>query len=400
MCVRVHRGSLDTFSPARARSRPTLRTRSPVAVGYRLLKCLAAAALLGLLLGTSPAFTAQEASPAPAGESDVLTVGVKVAPPFVIKEGNRYTGLAMEVWEAAAAEHHWRYRLQQFDLAGLLAATSDGRIAAGLGAVTATAERERHMDFSHTLVSSGLAIAVARNPTPGWRAMLQSLTTPGFLASAGGLFVVLLIVATLMWAVERRGNPAQFSRRPARGIGAGLWWAGVTAATVGYGDKIPRSLAGRFVALSWMFIALVAVSAFTATITSALTVEHLEGRVRSPSDLPYARVATVAGTTSAEWLAEHHIAFTAAASPGQALAELRAGHVDAVVYDAPLLSYLLHRDRRHLLRLLPQTFDRQDYVITLPQGSPLRKPLNETLLTLLQDPQWTARWAALRHGTR
>ncbi|HEX7382314.1 MAG TPA: transporter substrate-binding domain-containing protein, partial [Nevskiaceae bacterium] len=291
------------------------------------------------MLCAPPLATAQ-APAAGADDGDVLAVGVKIAPPFVIKEGDRYTGLAIEVWEAAAKEHHWRYRFRQFDLAGLLAATRDGQIAAGLGAVTATAERERHMDFSHTLVSSGLAIAVARNPTPGWMAMLQALTTPGFLAGAGGLLLVLLIVATLMWAFERRGNPAQFNRGPARGIGSGLWWAGVTAATVGYGDKIPRSLPGRLVALAWMFIALVAVSAFTATITTALTVEHLEGRVRSPSDLPYARVATVAGTTSAQWLAEHHIAFTAAASAEQALIELREGHVDAVVYDAPLLSYL------------------------------------------------------------
>jgi len=66
-----------------------------------------------------------------------------------------------------------------------------------------------------------------------------------------------------------------------------------------------------------------------------------------------------------------------------------------VVYDAPLLAYLIGKDDSGKLKLLPQTLARQDYVIIMPSQSPLRKPLNESVLKLLGNPEWQARWASL-----
>jgi ABC-type amino acid transport substrate-binding protein len=72
--------------------------------------------------------------------------------------------------------------------------------------------------------------------------------------------------------------------------------------TVGYGDKAPVTVGGRLVAVVWMFASLILIAVFTAHITSLLTVSHLDHRIRGPEDLPRYRVATVAGTTSENYL--------------------------------------------------------------------------------------------------
>ena len=51
-------------------------------------------------------------------------------------------------------------------------------------------------------------------------------------------------------------------------IGSGLWWAVQTVTTVGYGDDIPQSLAGRLVAALVMLLGIGFLTVITASITS------------------------------------------------------------------------------------------------------------------------------------
>jgi voltage-gated potassium channel Kch len=51
-------------------------------------------------------------------------------------------------------------------------------------------------------------------------------------------------------------------------IGSGLWWAVQTVTTVGYGDEIPMSLAGRLVAALVMLVGIGFLTVITASITS------------------------------------------------------------------------------------------------------------------------------------
>ncbi len=51
-------------------------------------------------------------------------------------------------------------------------------------------------------------------------------------------------------------------------IGDSLWWAIQTVTTVGYGDLVPRSVAGRLVASLVMLVGIGFLTVITATITS------------------------------------------------------------------------------------------------------------------------------------
>ena len=192
--------------------------------------------------------------------------------------------------------------------------------------------------------------------------------------------MLLLALGTLIWWIEHKRNPEQFGGDSAAGIGSGFWWSAVTMTTVGYGDKVPITLGGRVVAFIWMLIAIIIVSAFTATITSTLTVAHLDVPVKGPQDLSKVHVGAVAGTTGETYLQFHRISYTAYKTAGEGLGALKAGSIEALVYDAPILRYLIHNEFQGDLEVLPHTFHREDYGIALPKGSSLREPINRVLL--------------------
>ena len=54
----------------------------------------------------------------------------------------------------------------------------------------------------------------------------------------------------------------------------------------------------------WAFVGIIFVAFYTATLTATLTVQKFDSRINGPSDLFGKRVATVAHTTSAEYLRE------------------------------------------------------------------------------------------------
>ena len=222
------------------------------------------------------------------------------------------------------------------------------------------------------------------------RRVLGAFLSRDFLLLVLGLLALLLAVGALVWLLERRRNPEQFGRDAAHGLGNGLWWSAVTMTTVGYGDLAPRTLAGRLVALVWMFAGLLLASSFTAAITSTLTVGELQGAVRGPDDLPRVRVGTVVGSTSAEYLAGRGLAHADFPDAAAALDALRAGGVEAVVYDAPILRYLASERAGRELRVLPATFERQYYGIALPPDSPIREQVNRELLRVIEQPEWRA----------
>lgn len=317
-----------------------------------------------------------------------LIIGTKEAPPFAIKTPTRdWTGISIELWQDIAKELNLDYEFRETDIEGLIQGVADGTLDAAVAAITVTPGREKLVDFSHPFHSSGLGIAVPFRKAR-WLGVLKQFFSWTFLKIVLVLLLVFSAAGMLVWLFERRHNPQQFGKKFAKGLGDGLWWSAVTMTTVGYGDKTPRTAAGRIVAVVLMFVGIVLVSGFTAALASMLTTAGLESQIRGPQDLPDVRVVTVEGTTSEAYLRAQHIPFRPVHTPEAALKAVALREADAAVYDRPILRYLVNQRHVHKLHVLPQRFDRQDYAIALPAGSPLREPINRVLLERITDPAW------------
>lgn len=349
--------------------------------------------LLLLILSLNAPLATAIAEPASETDSTEWLIAVRPAAPFVLVEGEAYSGLAVELFAEIAAEQGWRYRFEAVSLRELLDGVAAGRYAVGLGALTVNAEREARLDFSHPLSSSGLTVAVPHEGRAGWQSVASALLSPAFLRIAVGLCLLLLVLGTLVWLAERRRNAEQFGGSAADGIASGFWWAAVTMTTVGYGDKAPVTLVGRLLALVWMIAALVVVSTFTAAITSALTVGQLNSHIQGVKDLPGKRLLAIADSTGAAWLARQGLQARLLPDLDAALAELSAGKADAVIHDEPLLRWSIARHHATRLRVLPLILERQDYAFALPAGSPWRETLSRGVLQRIAEPRWRDRLA-------
>ena len=325
----------------------------------------------------------------PPGMADkTLIVGTKPAPPFVMRDGHGgYTGLSIVLWQRIARRLGLRTQFVQRDLDGLFTGLENHRLDISVAALTVTEAREARIDFTYPFYSTGLAIAVPKQGNRVWSALSRFFSWP-FFTALGALAAVLLGVGVAVWLFERRTNAEEFGGTPVEGLASGFWWAAVTMTTVGYGDKSPRTLGGRVVGLVWMFAAIIIVSSFTAAIATSLTVGQLSSGITGVQDLAGERVETVADSAPAGVLAERGIAYRTSDSLAQALEDLAEHRVDAVVYDAPLLRYRVHQGYVNTLDVLARTFERQDYAFALPQGSPLREPINRAILAYLSTDQW------------
>ena len=105
----------------------------------------------------------------------------------------------------------------------------------------------------------------------------------------------------LIWLFERRHNE-DFGGGVAKGLSSGVWWSTVAMTQRVTGSFGPRTLPGRIVAIVWMVGSIVTIAVFTASITSVLTIKHLQGVVHGVSDLSAARVGALAGTSSEDAL--------------------------------------------------------------------------------------------------
>jgi len=328
----------------------------------------------------------------PALADRTLHVGVVVAPPFLDRDDNgQYEGVAFDLWSDVAHDLGLVWKATEYDLEALLAAVRDGSVDVAVSALSITPERESEMDFSQPFYYSGLGIAVADRDGAGVAGRLvRAVFASSLLLYIGALLSLLLVVGTVIWAIEHRRNPEHF-RPGGKGIGDGVWWSAVTMTSVGYGDATPKSLAGRTVALVWMFASVALLATFTAGITSSLTVETMSGVVHGPDDLHKVRTGVVGDAAAEEALTLSHIGVRRYETVDDGLQALIRGELDAFVHDQPILHYYQHRSYEGQTHILPVFFDPQLYGFAFPRDSALRKSVSVAMLRRLENAEYRKR---------
>lgn len=318
----------------------------------------------------------------------ILRVATMRFEPFVIFQGRQYTGFSIDLWDEISEELGLRYEFYGVNsLAKLLDDVERKAADLAVAGIGITSLREMSLDFSYAYFESGLQIMV-RGGSDSFLGgvfprVVSVIFSPQLLYLIAFLLVLLLLSAHIVWLSERGKNP-QFAAGYFKGIWQAFWWAAVTVTTVGYGDKTPKRFAGRIFALIWMFSGFFILAYFTASVTSTVTVEKLQGAIEGPKDLYGKAVATVKGSTAADYLVKMGVHPRLQPNAREAIQVLKAGDVDAVVYDAPVLRHYASHEGSGNVAVVGPVFWQQKYGIALPTDSPYREAVNRALLRLTE----------------
>ena len=350
--------------------------------------CFALAGAVVVTIGSACAQTPNVTSPAAPARSE-LVIGTKDAPPFSIKSADgSWSGISIELFRRVADELHMQYRFSEASsVQGLIDGVETGKFDIAVAALTVTAARARVIDFTEPFYVTGLGIAVPAGGEVSWQPIVRTLTSFGFAQATAALLGLAVGVGLIIWLVERRHND-HFGGGLRKGVSTGVWWSTVAMTQRHTGDLGPRTLLGRAVATVWMIVSIIAIAVFTASITSVLTVRHLQGAVHDVGDLSSARVGVIAGTSTEDTLSRLRINYRTFAGPEDGLKALRTHSVDAFVYDKPLLAWFIQKEFVSSIELVDTTFDPQEYAFAVPSNSPLRRTLDVAILDAIHSDWW------------
>ncbi|MCB0989635.1 MAG: transporter substrate-binding domain-containing protein [Acidimicrobiales bacterium] len=320
-----------------------------------------------------------------------VVVATKPLAPFVFVEsdladGSGLSGYSIDVWNELSTrlglETTW---LVEDTVGEILEDVRMERADAAIAGISMTAEREAFLDFAHPYFDSGLQVATQPVADQSALSSMLGLVTSGPVLLLGAAMVALtLVVAHLVWLTERRHNP-EFPREYSKGISEALWWSTVSVITGGEAVKDIRRPLSRILAVFWMIVGFFLIAFITAQAASSLTVSELQNDIGGPEDLPGHSVVTVEGTVAESYLQSVNISASTVADVEAAMGAVAEGRFDAVVYDAPVLSYLIQTVYPGRVALAGSTFAPDPYGIALQTGSELREPINAALLEMFRD---------------
>jgi polar amino acid transport system substrate-binding protein len=264
------------------------------------------------------------------------------------------------------------------------------KVDIGVAGIFYSRELDKVLDFTYTSLNAGLRVMVRGqdvgdgtqlHPLHDWLSLVFSRSAALWLFAA---VLVALIPAHVVWLLDRTNEDGVSpTRNYFPGILYSMFWA--ITAVGSQAQTMPRQWIARVFGVIWIFTGIVFVALFTAQLTALLTVAEIRGAINGPDDLPGKRVGTLAASVPANYLRKIGADVQEFPSTGEIYQALLEKRVDAVVLHAPVLNYYAAHEGRGRVMLVGPEFEKKDIGFVVPLGSPLRKPVNNQLLSLYED---------------
>jgi glutamine transport system substrate-binding protein len=95
-----------------------------------------------------------------AAEKQLIVATDTAFVPFEFKQGDKYVGFDIDLWDAIAKEMKISYTLKPMDFGGIIPALQTHNVDLALAGITITPERKKAIDFSDGYYNSGLMVMV------------------------------------------------------------------------------------------------------------------------------------------------------------------------------------------------------------------------------------------------
>ncbi|MFD1703382.1 transporter substrate-binding domain-containing protein [Methylopila henanensis] len=334
-------------------------------------------AILAMASGSVSAQAQNETTPL-----QPLAVGVHVSPPFVVKDGARYSGMAIELWEATARPLGLAYSYREYPtFEALIAATERGEVAAAVSNLTITRDRVERITFSQPWYDAGLRIMIADDQGSGFWQVLGGLEKAGHLRAMAWL-VFLIFVATIVLAAFYRRFDKSFPRSWHEGLAEGFYEV-MSVATSG---RVTRANAlgwiGRISGGVWMVCGVAVIAYVTSSVTSVMTALTLTHQINSLADLPGRSVGVLGGSVAENYSNELRLSTTPYDDIGGAVQGLTSGQTEAIVGDAPVLEHYAHSNPTPPVSVVGPIFHPDKYGFGFRHGDALSHSITLQILAL------------------
>jgi polar amino acid transport system substrate-binding protein len=343
-------------------------------------------ALLLLCAVVLSAAVSQAAAPATAPEGASgprLRVMVDEDPPFVMRDGERWSGWSIDLWTEVARQAGFDWQVVgEHEPDGIVGALATQHADIGVGDISVTKERAQRIDFSQPFFRGGLRVLVREGRGAGVMTVLAELATPAHVKIGLGALVLLIGMSVLVYVLARRHDADNFPTERGEAMVEAVYVAAGALLKGEISRKLLPGALARVLAIVWMFFGAAVVAYFTAAAAALITVHQLNSDFRDVDDLKGKRVGTVAGMVEANWLAQRGAVVVEALNIDLAIASLRDGETEAVVHKSPTLSWWMSKHPGSGLELVGSVFSRHDYAFALQNHSQLRVPINVALLSL------------------
>ncbi|MFA5182007.1 MAG: transporter substrate-binding domain-containing protein [Syntrophales bacterium] len=320
-----------------------------------------------------------------------IVVGIAHDPPYTFKnERGEWAGITVDLWRQIARDLKLDYSLQEMTQEEVLNSLQKGSIDLSADAIIITAGREKLFEFTVPIASTRVAVATLHDTEDHpWLAALKIFFSWGTLKILIILMIILLLLGFIFWRIERKSNPEHFGEGLIRGVGSGIYWVGSTMTSgVCFGVSL-KSISGRVLGLLWMLICALALSAFIASLSSSLTTHHLSETKFSIDKLRKMHLGTEAGSVPHSIVEKisHQTTFIKGGEE-EVLKALFDKKIDGFLYDEATLHYYAEGKYRGIISVHPTSLKEIVIAFGMPQNSPLRKPINISLLKILDEPVW------------
>ena len=323
----------------------------------------------------------------------VLRIGIHDKPPYAGKDSSgEWSGIGVDLWNSIAIQTGIRFEFVETPYKDIIPDIANGKLDAAVGEIEVTTEAEKITDFTQPYLMSSIGIALqSKGWHPDWVSIAKEFFNWTLVQVLLAIMAGMLVVAVLIWAVERHHQKGHF-QGGVSGFGSALWFAAVTMTTVGYGDKTPSTLLGRLISFVWMLAGVLLVASFTATVAASVAAARVNEMITRPGDLFRVSCGVMADSVPQHYLQKQGIPARAYPSVESALEALAGGEIEAVVADRIALRYLAKTLPQEKLsrrfRVSPVGF--QDLFIGIPvhPGLPEFEAINVALLNTTASGKW------------